>query len=154
VIGHKKSRINDDTKVACWGSWCNDGVRWHEKTWVQYFGKLSKKPNEEKLGFWLIKWQEIGRNSLKDKINCATVCRREIVVQNCRSHKRNEKLIATSIQIQFISIQLMFFKVALVNVTARSIERVHIIKRLDEEMIVGINTFLVVGGRSTATVLM
>jgi len=52
------------------------------------------------------------------------------------------------------SIQLMIFRVALVNVTPRFTERVHIIKRLDEEMIVGINKFLVVGGRSTVTVLM
>jgi len=53
----------------------------------------------------------------------------------------------------FNSIQFMFFKVAYVTVTARSTERVHKIKR-DEEMIIGIDKFLVMGGRSTTTVPM
>jgi len=40
--------------ILCRGSWCNDGVRWHEKTGVGNFGKLSRKTNEEKLRFGLI----------------------------------------------------------------------------------------------------
>ena len=30
VIGHRECRIKDDTKIACEGSWCDDGIGWHE----------------------------------------------------------------------------------------------------------------------------
>jgi len=43
------------SKIIPRGSWCNDGVRWYEKSGVGDFGKVSRKTNEEKLGFGLIK---------------------------------------------------------------------------------------------------
>jgi len=58
---------------------------------VWYFKKLSRKTNEEKLRFGLIKWQKIGRHPLRDKINCG------LWVLNFdrqfRGDKGNEKLI-------------------------------------------------------------
>ena len=50
---------------------------WHEKTGVRYFGKLSRKTNEEKHHFGLIKGQNIGRHLV------ATIF---IVVYNCVMH--------------------------------------------------------------------
>jgi len=45
-------------------------IWWHEKTTgVGYFGKFSRKTDEEKLRFGLITWQNIGRHPLRDKIN-------------------------------------------------------------------------------------
>jgi len=55
VIGHRECRIKDHIKIVCWGSWCNDVVRWHEMTGFGDVGKLSRKTNEEKLRFGLIK---------------------------------------------------------------------------------------------------
>jgi len=73
VIRHRECRIKDDNNITCWWSWCNDGVngvRWHEKTWVGDFGKLSSKTSEEKHRFGLIKRHKINRHPLRDKINC------------------------------------------------------------------------------------
>jgi len=70
VIGHGDSKFKDDTYIAYWASWCNYGVRWHEKTEVGDFRKLRRMTNEEKLGHCLIKWHKIGIHPLRDKINC------------------------------------------------------------------------------------
>jgi len=34
----------DDTKIECWGSWYNDGVRWHDKTGFRDFGSWAGRP--------------------------------------------------------------------------------------------------------------
>jgi len=60
-----------------------------------------------------------------------------IVLKHQRIHSRKRLWLSQVIDIQFNQLQ---------QVTARSTEGVHIIKRRDEEMIVGIDKFLVVGG--------
>jgi len=81
----KRVWIKDDTMIACWRSWCNDGVRWHEKTGVGDFGKLSRYTNEEKLRFGRTTWRKVGINPLRNTINCGQQ------MWNCGGESRDEQ---------------------------------------------------------------
>ena len=91
VIRHWECRVND-AKIAYWGSWCDDDIRWHVETGVGDYGDFERENLWKETQFWSdFKWRRL--EDIHWETRLIVACRCKMLEVNSEATKEMKSLL-------------------------------------------------------------